>query len=112
MLPIVKPMVGLLEAMRARVGLDRACDCRFGVFPMAEVTYEIVQHDGGWAYKMRDVFSETFATRDEALRAAKNAAIEQRAPGETGEISYQDDEGRWHDETSRSGDRPSTVVKE
>ena len=79
---------------------------------MAEVTYEIVQHDGGWAYKMRDVFSETFATRDEAVKAATNAAAEQRAPGDTSDISYQDEAGRWHEETSRSGDRPSTTVKD
>ena len=36
--------------------------------PMADVTYEIVQHDGGWAYKVNGVFSEPFMTHDEALR--------------------------------------------
>ncbi len=30
---------------------------------MTELTYEIVQHDGGWAYKLGDVFSETHRTR-------------------------------------------------
>ena len=25
---------------------------------MAQVTYEIVEHDGGWAYKVDGVFSE------------------------------------------------------
>jgi hypothetical protein len=29
---------------------------------MAEVTYEIVEHDGGWAYKVDGVFG-TFPTR-------------------------------------------------
>ena len=24
------------------------------------ITYRIVQHDGGWAYKLGDSFSETF----------------------------------------------------
>jgi len=61
---------------------------------------------------MREVFSETFATRDEALKAAQSAAMEQRVPGDTGDISYQDESGRWHEETSRSDDRPSTVVKD
>ncbi len=26
---------------------------------MTKVTYKIVQHDGGWAYRVDDVFSET-----------------------------------------------------
>mgnify|MGYP006211561437 CR=1 FL=1 len=29
---------------------------------MAHVTYRIVEHDGGWAYKLGDSFSETFAS--------------------------------------------------
>ena len=37
---------------------------------MNKVTYEIVEHDGGWAYKVGDVFSETFATRELAHAAA------------------------------------------
>ena len=31
---------------------------------MVHVTYTIVEHDGGWAYKLGDVFSEPFRTRD------------------------------------------------
>jgi hypothetical protein len=27
---------------------------------MTKITYEIVEHDGGWAYKVGDVFSEPF----------------------------------------------------
>jgi len=38
---------------------------------MAEVKYKIVEHDGGWAYKLGDVFSETFPSHDAALRAAR-----------------------------------------
>jgi len=37
---------------------------------MSRVTYEIVQHDGGWAYKANGVFSEPFPSHDEALAAA------------------------------------------
>ena len=31
---------------------------------MTRITYEIVEHDGGWAYKVGDVFSEPFRSRD------------------------------------------------
>jgi hypothetical protein len=79
---------------------------------MADVTYEIVEHDGGWAYKLGDVFSEPFPTRDDALRAAQIVAREQRVPGEGEEIDYQDRRGRWHHEASEGGDRPSTSVKD
>ena len=41
---------------------------------MTEVVYKIVEHDGGWAYKVGDVLSETFASHDEALQAARSAA--------------------------------------
>ena len=27
---------------------------------MTKVSYKIVEHDGGWAYKVGDMFSETF----------------------------------------------------
>jgi hypothetical protein len=77
---------------------------------MSDVTYKIVEHDGGWAYKLGDVFSETFATHDEAAAAAKRAAAEQRVPGETAPISYQDEKGAWHEETAPGNDRPETAV--
>ncbi len=41
---------------------------------MAHVTYRIVEHDGGWAYKLGDVFSETFRSRDAAVKAAHRVA--------------------------------------
>ena len=50
---------------------------------MAHLTYHIVEHDGGWAYKADGVFSETFPTHDAARAAALRAAGEQRAPGDT-----------------------------
>jgi hypothetical protein len=65
---------------------------------MSHVSYMVVEHDGGWAYKVRDVFSETFATRAEAHTAAARAAQEQRAPGEGGLIDCEDSGGRWHEE--------------
>ena len=40
---------------------------------MANVIYRIVEHDGGWAYRVNGVFSEPFPTRD-AARAEKTMA--------------------------------------
>jgi len=79
---------------------------------MSEVTYEIVEHDGGWAYKAEGVFSETFPTHAAALKAAQLAAAEQRVPGRTEEIQYEDEKGRWHTETARGTDRPATNIKD
>ena len=62
---------------------------------MSHVTYAVVEHDGGWAYKVGDVYSETFATREAAHAAAARAAREQRAPGQGGPIEYEDSSGRW-----------------
>ena len=41
---------------------------------MAHITYRIVEHDGGWAYKLGDVFSETFPTHAAAVKAAHRVA--------------------------------------
>ncbi len=79
---------------------------------MADVTYQIVEHDGGWAYKVGDAFSETFPTHADALRAARAAASEQEVPGRTETIEYEDEKGHWHTETARGGDRPHTEVKD
>jgi hypothetical protein len=78
---------------------------------MTKVTYEIVEHDGGWAYRVNGVFSETFPSHDTARKAAERAAREQVVPGEATGISYEDKAGRWHDELSTGRDRPETDVK-
>ena len=78
---------------------------------MSKIVYEIVEHDGGWAYKADGVFSETFPSHDAARRAAERAAKEQVVAGNTTGISYEDKDGRWHDEVSRGDDRPETDVK-
>jgi uncharacterized protein DUF2188 len=78
---------------------------------MAKIVYHIVKHDGGWAYKLGDVFSEPFDTHDDALSAARQAAREQQLPGETATISWEDDRGHWHEEVSRGDDRPVTEVE-
>jgi hypothetical protein len=79
---------------------------------MVTVKYHVVEHDGGWAYKVGDVFSETFPTHDEARQAAEIAAREQEMPGETTDISWEDERGRWHEETVRGDDRPNTSVED
>lgn len=80
---------------------------------MPEETYHVVEHDGGWAYKVEGVFSETFPTHDDALQAARIAARRQQQADEADEgISYQDSEGEWHDEVAPGSDRPQTQVVE
>ena len=78
---------------------------------MSKIIYQIVQHDGGWAYRVDETFSETFATHDEAHEAAARAAREQALPGEPTVISYEDKQGHWHRESSAANDRPEPKVK-
>jgi len=78
---------------------------------MAHVTYEIVEHENGWAYRVDGVYSETFRSHDEALRAARRAAGEQRISGEDAAISWEDERGEWHEELDPGTDRPETDVK-
>jgi hypothetical protein len=79
---------------------------------MSHVTYKIVQHDGGWAYTVDGVFSEPFPSHAAALAAAKAAAGEQRIPGRTESIEYEDENGKWHTESAPGSDRPETEVKD
>jgi hypothetical protein len=80
--------------------------------PTSDITYEIVEHDGGWAYKVDGVFSEAFPTHAEALTAAQSAAAEQELPGDPETIEYEDNKGVWHTETVSGRDRPHAVVKD
>lgn len=77
---------------------------------MTKAHYEIVEHDGGWAYTLQGVFSETFPTRAAAHEAALRAAAEQRVPGAAEEIEYEDEAGKWHIEHSEGDNRPDTDV--
>ena len=79
---------------------------------MSHITYKVVRHDEGWAYTADGVFSEPFPTHAEALAAARRAAAEQRVPGRTETIEYEDEKGRWHTETARGRDRPETDVQD
>src|SRR5215813_2690481 len=80
--------------------------------PMIHVTYHIVRHDEGWAYTVNGVFSEPFPTHAAALAAARTAAAEQRVPGHTETIEYEDEKGHWHTETTVGSDRPETDVED
>ncbi len=68
------------------------------------------EHDGGWAYKLGDVFSEPYPDRATALAAARRVAAEQHVPGSAAHIEYQDEAGRWHTEFSAGDDRPDADV--
>ena len=79
---------------------------------MTKIVYEIIKHDGGWAFKLGDTISETFPNHDAAFAAAKRVALEQQRPGETTGISWEDERGRWHEELSSGDDRPEVDVRD
>ena len=78
---------------------------------MAKVVYRIIEHDGGWAYQVDGVFSETFPSHDMARMAALRAAAEQHVPGESRAISWEESNGKWHEELARGDDRPDAEVE-
>jgi hypothetical protein len=77
---------------------------------VSKVVYEVVEHDGGWAYKVGDVLSEPFRTHAEAHEAAAAAAERQRHAGKTEGIEYEDKAGNWHQELAEGTDRPDTEL--
>lgn len=78
---------------------------------MSQVVYRIVEHDGGWAYKLGDTYSETFPNADAARAAAVRASREQRVPDETATIEWETADGRWITERADGHDRPETAVE-
>ncbi|WP_309084551.1 DUF2188 domain-containing protein [Chelativorans sp.] len=100
----------LLQDMRTRPDGQRR-DARGDDQSPRRITYEVVEHDGGWAYKVGDVFSEAFATRQEATRAAEQAAAAHASAGSDEAIQYQDRDGRWHEEMESGDSRPETRVE-
>jgi hypothetical protein len=75
---------------------------------MVEVIYEVVEHNGGWAYKAFGVYSETFRTPEQARRAAAQAAARQQLGGRMSGIVFQDPGGNWRKEVSDGSKRPVT----
>ena len=77
---------------------------------MSKVVYEIVEHDGGFAYRVGATLSETFRNHDEARAAAVKAAAEHEQRGHGEEIEFEDSKGKWHQEHADGADRPSTTI--
>jgi hypothetical protein len=77
---------------------------------MSKVVYEIVEHDGGFAYRVGATLSETFRSHDEARIAAVKAATEHEQSGPAQEIEFEDSKGKWHQEHADGADRPSTTI--
>lgn len=74
------------------------------------VIYHVDEHDGGFGYRLGDVWSETYPNHEAALAAAKSAAARQQLGGEDAEITFQLGDGRWQTERVDGGDRPETEV--
>lgn len=55
---------------------------------MADITYQIVPHDNGWAYKLGDTLSEPYATAEQAMDRARNAAARQKIGGGDALLAY------------------------
>lgn len=79
---------------------------------MTIITYRVVEHEGGWAYRLGDVFSEPYATSDQARLAAHLAAERQRSAGTSGDVEYEDAGNQWHREIADGKDRPETIVED
>ena len=79
---------------------------------MVMVKYEVVEHDGGWAYKLGDSFSETFASHADARAAAVAVSREQQVPDRTSWIEFEDSAGQWITERADGHDRPETAVED
>ena len=78
---------------------------------MTQITYRITRHDGGWAYRLGDSYSETYPSHDAARAAAVRAAREQRVPDQDAMIEYADASGDWVVERADGHDRPQTEVE-
>jgi len=79
---------------------------------VTRIVYRIVPHDGGWAYKLGDSFSETFATHAAARAAAVAVSREQQVPDRTSWIEFEDAAGQWITERADGHDRPETEVED
>ena len=72
---------------------------------MAKVTYRIVKHEDGWAYKVGEVFSETFRSHHTVTDLYGAYEIRDLPPG-----SYT--LRVWHEELDPGSDRPETTVED
>ncbi|MBB4227575.1 DUF2188 domain-containing protein [Rhizobium mongolense] len=75
---------------------------------MVDITYQIVPHDEGWAYKLGGTISETYATVEEAINHAKRAASRQKIGDGDATLAFPAPDGGWRFvplETDKSGSR-------
>ncbi|MBI1187669.1 MAG: DUF2188 domain-containing protein [Alphaproteobacteria bacterium] len=79
---------------------------------MTKITYHIIKHDGGWAFRLGDTISETFRSHDAALNAVRRVAREQQVGGEDAAIQWEDETGAWREEQVDGGDRPEVDIKD
>lgn len=80
---------------------------------MTTVTYEIVEHDGGWSFKVGDTIAQAYSSREAAVAAAERAAREQATiPPEETDIEYETEDGVWRIEHVAPEDTPQTEVKD
>jgi hypothetical protein len=62
---------------------------------MADITYQVLPHDNGWAYKLGNTLSETYPTADEAIVHAKDAASRQKIGDGDALLAYPAPDGGW-----------------
>jgi hypothetical protein len=77
-----------------------------------QLVYHVGQHDGGWAYRLENVWSEPHPTHKAAVNAAHAAARRQENCGRDTIITYETEAGEWIKEAVAGGDRPDTVVSD
>lgn len=99
----------LLRLLRVLRSAGARTSDRYGDQRMA-ITHHVAEHDGGFGYRLGDVWSETYPDHESALTAARSAAARQQLGGEDAEISFQLPDGRWCSEHADGGDRPTTDV--
>ena len=80
---------------------------------MMKPNYEIVERDGGYAWKLGDALSETYPTRE----AANAAAIEDSHKRESGNgrktAQAEGDARRWHNEmTDNDTGHETDIIKD
>ncbi|KRB55056.1 hypothetical protein ASE04_04850 [Rhizobium sp. Root708] len=74
------------------------------------VTYHVDKHDGGWAYHVDQVWSETFSDHGSALKAARAAASRQGTSDASVLVTYENTSGQWVTELAGNGERVDANV--